>query len=252
MTATTTAAEPRWPALDRSTAMQLAATEYDRCVAQLRSLGAEDWSRPTDCPGWDVRAMAAHMLGMAEMAASLLEMRRQQKAARQRGGEFIDALTAVQIEDRRSLSPGELLARFAAVAPKAARARRRTPGLMRRRAMPELQPVGDGSHEPWTLGYLLDVILTRDPWMHRSEIARATGRGMSLTADHDAVLIADVVKEWADRHGQPYSLTLTGPAGGQWSAGAGGSHLEMDAVDFCRVLSGRGTGEGLLATRVPF
>lgn len=118
--------------------------------------------------------------------------------------------------------------------------------------MPELQPVGDGSHEPWTFGYLLDVIMTRDPWMHRSDIALATGGGMYLTADHDGVLIADVVHEWADRHGQPYSLTLTGPAGGQWSVGAGASQLQMDALDFCRAVSGRGAGDGLLATRVPF
>ena len=28
--------------------------------------------------------------------------------------------------------------------------------------------------------------------------------------------------------------------------------VEMDAAEFCRTLSGRGTGEGLLATQVPF
>ena len=252
MTATTTAAEPRRPALDRSTAMQLAATEYDRCVAQLRSLAPEDWTKPTDCAGWDVKAMAAHMLGMAEMTASLLEMRRQMKSARQRGGEFIGALTAIQVEARRSLPPTEIVKRFAAAGPKAARARRRTPGFVRRRVDPELQPVGDGSHEPWTFGYVIDVILTRDPWMHRIDIAQATGRELSLTADHDGVLVADVVQDWAHRHSQPYSLRLTGPAGGQWSAGSGGPELDLDAVQFCRIVSGRGTGEGLLGTRVPF
>ena len=252
MTATTTAAEPRRPALDRSTAMQLAATEYDRCVAQLRSLTPEDWTKPTDCAGWDVKAMAAHMLGMAELTASVLEMRRQMKSARQRGGEPIDALTAIQVETRRSLPPVEIVKRFAAAGPKAARARRRTPGFVRRRVDPELQPVGDGSHEPWTFGYVIDVILTRDPWMHRIDIAQATGRGLKLTADHDGVLVADVVQDWADRHVQPYDLTLTGPAGGHWSAGTGGPELELDAVEFCRIVSGRGTGEGLLGTRVPF
>ena len=66
------------------------------------------------------------------------------------------------------------------------------------------------------------------------------------------MLIADVVAEWAERHGQPYRLHLTGPAGGTWSAGSGGPELELDAVEFCRVLSGRGAGEGLLAQQVPF
>ncbi|HEU4912361.1 MAG TPA: hypothetical protein VFV76_10715 [Actinomycetes bacterium] len=51
--------------------------------------------------------------------------------------------------------------------------------------------------EKWTLGYLTDVILTRDTWMHRSDIAAATGRAMTLTAEHDGVLVADIAAEWA-------------------------------------------------------
>ena len=27
----------------------------------------------------------------------------------------------------------------------------------------------------WTLGYLFDIIHTRDPWLHRIDLARATG-----------------------------------------------------------------------------
>ena len=40
--------------------------------------------------------------------------------------------------------------------------------------MPQSQEM-NGVTEPWTLGYLIDVILTRDPWMHRMDIAAATG-----------------------------------------------------------------------------
>jgi hypothetical protein len=96
------------------------------------------------------------------------------------------------------------------------------------------------------------VILTRDPWMHRSDIAAATGAELALTSEHDGVIVADVASEWAERHGRPCTLTLTGPAGGSWVFGAGGPSYELDAVEFCRILSGRGTGDGLLATRVPF
>lgn len=252
MTGTTTTASLRTPALERATAMRLAAGEYARCADLLRSLTPADWAQPTACPGWDVRAMAGHMLGMTRMAASLLAMRRQSKAAAGRGGEFIDALTAVQAEENRDLSTAELVDRFARVGPKAARARRRTPGLIRKRAMPDSHPVGDGTREPWTFGYLLDTILTRDPWMHRVDITRATGRPLQLTADHDGVLVDDVVREWAARHAQPYALHLTGPAGGRWARGVGGSELELDAVEFCRLMSGREHGEGLLAVRVPF
>jgi uncharacterized protein (TIGR03083 family) len=231
--------------------MRLAETEYDRFAMLLVGLDAEQWALPTECPGWDVRMMASHVLGMAEMAASIREGGSQQKAAKKRGGVFIDALTALQVEERADLTPQQLTDRFPAVGPRAARARRRTPGLVRRRRMPIAHPVG-GHTEIWTLGYLIDTILTRDPWMHRIDIARATGQPLILTAGHDAVLVADVVTEWAGRHGEPCHLHLTGAAGGSWTFGADGATLELDAIDFCRTLSGREPATDLLATEVPF
>jgi hypothetical protein len=84
------------------------------------------------------------------------------------------------------------------------------------------------------------------------DIALATGRDPVLTAEHDGRIVADVVAEWSRRHDAAYRLTLTGPAGGRWSRGDGGEEITLDAVDFCRVLSGRGSGDGLLAVEVPF
>jgi hypothetical protein len=77
----------------------------------------------------------------------------------------------------------------------------------------------DGQTETWKLGYLLETILTRDPWMHRVDIARATGRDLVLTPDHDGRIVADVVAEWARRHGQPFTLELTGPIGATYVNG---------------------------------
>ncbi|MEU0884765.1 hypothetical protein ABZ345_39750 [Lentzea sp. NPDC005914] len=125
--------------------------------------------------------------------------------------------------------------------------RRRTPWFVRRQKMGASQEI-NGRDEAWTLGFLTDVIMTRDPWMHRVDISRAVGVPMVLTADHDGVLVDDVVREWAARHGQPFTLRLTGPAGGRW--GSGGPELEFDAVEFCRALSGRGAAA--LGTEVPF
>jgi uncharacterized protein (TIGR03083 family) len=246
----TAPSQPRTPVLPREAAMRLAATEYQRFADLLRTLPPGDWSRPTDCPGWDVRAMAAHALGMVEMAASIRENSRQLRLARRRGGVFIDALTGLQVDERQHMTPEQITGSFAVRAPRAARGRRRTPGFIRRRVMPELVQVG-GSDEAWTIGYLVDVILTRDPWMHRADIARATGAAHVLTADHDGVLVADVVAEWAARHGQPYTLHLTGPAGGTWASGEG-PLIETGAVEFCRLVSGRGHADGLLAVQVPF
>jgi uncharacterized protein (TIGR03083 family) len=249
---------PRTPALPRPLGLRLAATEYDRCAVAFRSLEPAQWAAPTDCSAWDVRQMAAHMLGMVEMAASMREnIRQQRKAGRtvaQSGGLYIDALTQLQVDERAGWTPERITERYQARAPKAVAGRRRAPAFIRRRAMSQLNDV-NGALEPWTFGYLIDIILTRDPWMHRLDIAQATGTPPRLTADHDGVIVADVVAEWADRHGKEFTLTLTGPAGGSWKNGENGAALTLDAVDFCRALSRRPvsvTLDDLMNTEVPY
>jgi uncharacterized protein (TIGR03083 family) len=238
------------PPLSRSDAMTLAAGELDRFLDLLRSLTPDDWRRPTECAPWDVRAMATHVLGATESHSSLRETIHQTRAYRKaKSGPMIDAMTALQVRDRAHLSPDEVVARFERAAPRSVRARRRMPALLRRMRM-KVDPPFDADR--WRLGYLMDVIYNRDCWMHRVDISRATGRDLVLTADHDERLVADVVSEWARRHGRPFTLTLAGPAGGTYVAGEGGEHIELDAVEFCRILSGRAQSAGLLSTEVPF
>lgn len=250
--------EPRESALPRPVAMRLAATEYERCAEAFQILSPAQWARPTDCPAWDVRQLAAHMLGMAEMAASIREnLRQQRKAAKLAaagGGLYIDALTQLQVDERADWTPERIAERYAARAPKATAGRRRTPAFVRSRTMPQAQEM-NGVTEPWTLGYLIDVILTRDPWMHRMDISAATGMSAGLTADHDGVIVNDVVTEWAGRHGKDFELTLTGPAGGTWRSGANGPSWTLDAIDFCRAISRRPaslTLDELMNTEVPY
>jgi uncharacterized protein (TIGR03083 family) len=235
----------------RPEASRIAATENERVLELLRTLAPEDWAKPTDCEQWDVRAMAGHVLGMMEAFASFSQWMHQMRAGRKAAGDgpFIDGLTAVQVREHADLSTDELVERVAAVGPRAAHARGRVPGLVRR--MPMKEEVG-GKTETWRLGYLLDVVLTRDPWMHRIDITRATGRELVLTPDNEGRIVADVVAEWARRHGRPFTLELGGPAGGTFQHGDGGERLTLDAVEFCRTLSGRAEGTGLLSTEVPF
>ena len=234
--------------------MALAATEYDRVADLLDHLEPAQWAAPTDCPAWDIRAMAGHMLGMAQMVATEAEMERQQvashEAAAQSGASALDALTALQVEQNADLDTADLVRQVRTVGSQAASSRRQTPAEVRDSTMAEMQDVG-GALEPWTFGYLLGIILTRDPFMHRIDIARATGVPLALSPGHEGVLVDDVVREWAGRHGRPFSLELTGIAGGYWGAG-GGDHISMDALEFCRTLSGRQEGTGLLSERVPF
>jgi uncharacterized protein (TIGR03083 family) len=249
---------PRRSAMRHRDAMKLAAVEYQRVVDALSALGPADWSKPTDCPDWDVRQLACHVVGMAAMAASPRETARQQKLAgaehAKRGGAMVDSLTAVQVRERDGRSPEEIVAEAGRVAPRAARGRRLTPVFIRQRTFPVPQLL-NGVEEQWTVGFLVDVVLTRDPWMHRIDLARATDKELELTAEHDGLIVDDVVREWAARHGRAYRLELTGPAGGHWSSDLPGEppeSIRMDAIDFCRTISGRATGVGLLHTEVPF
>jgi uncharacterized protein (TIGR03083 family) len=229
--------------------MAAAEEEYRRLGALLTELDDDDWRRPTDCAGWDVHDVVAHLVGAAESTASVREMRRQQKLGRSlRPGEpDVDGMNAVQVGERAAATPEQLRSDLADAGARGVRSRRRLPAPLRALPVPFGPPLGTRP-----LGYLMDRIYTRDAWLHRVDIARATGRPLLLTPDHDGRIVADVVAEWARSHGQPYRLTLSGPAGGSWSSGAGGEEIALDAIEFCRALSGRAPGTGLLASHVPF
>jgi uncharacterized protein (TIGR03083 family) len=240
------------PAIRHDEAMRLAAVECERLLVVADRLQEEEWLRQTDCPDWNVKEILAHVLGMLELQSDGDERMRQFKiatvAAEQTGSLRIDAMTALQVREHAALSSQDLRRALHDTVPRALTGRTGTTADQRA----ALYSSGLPGEDAWTFGYLFDVILTRDPWIHRVDICRAIEREMELSADHDGRIVADVVAEWARRHGQPFTLILDGPAGGQFSVGIGGPDLELDAVAFCRILSGRAPGSGLLATSVPF
>lgn len=237
-------------------AMGLQQEELARTIAMLESLDPGDWEARTDCPDWDVLAMYQHVLGACAAGASMRENMHQMRVARAdrkaHGGPLEAALSNVQVSERADLTPDEVIDQLTAIAPKTVRGRSRTPSLVRNRAKLKIDgPV----HEKWSLGYLIDVIYLRDLWMHRVDVAHALDRPMQLSGDHDGRIVADVVGEWGRRHGRPFVLELTGPAGGTYAQEADSpeaEHLTIDAVEFCRALAGRSEATGLLTTVVPF
>jgi hypothetical protein len=182
------------------------------------------------------------------MRENMHQMRLARKRRKELGVALEAGLSSVQVAERDDLSPAELIRRLEAIAPKTVAGRRRTPAPMRAVKIAVDAPVV----EKWALGYLIDVIYLRDAWMHRVDTVAATGAELVLTPEHDGRIVADVVAEWARRHGQPFTLELTGPAGGVFTAAGGADPIVIDAVEFCSLLAGRGNPTGLLATIVPF
>lgn len=250
---TTTAVNPA-QSLTHADWMHLAQTEYQRMGDLITSLSPEDWSQPTECPDWDVREMVAHVVGAAESSASIRESFSQMRAARSwcksHNEDLVNGLSHVQVSRHASDSPEQLTDRYEAIWPSALRRRTAMPRPLR--SLVRMKVEVPGIQESWTLGYLNDCIYTRDTWMHRIDLARTTGRDLVLSHDHDGRIVADIVREWGMRHGQQFTLELSGPAGGTFHVGDDGPSISMDAIEFTRVLSDRVPGEGLLATKVPF
>lgn len=239
-------AAPR--AISRAEAPRLLGAEYGRFVAALDLLNDADWSLPTDCTRWDVRTVTSHVVSWAETATVpglvRASVRGRIMAMRQREP-GLDGMNALLVRERAGMSGPALRERLRRVVARSVAKRAALFAPMR--AFPVGLP-----EERVSLGYVNDHIYTRDTWIHRVDICRATGHEMQLTPEHDGRIVADIVAHWARRHGRPFELVLEGAAGGAFSAGTGGEPHRLDAVEFCRIVSGRASGSGLLATRVPF
>ncbi len=219
----------------------LARTEFQRTIGLISTLTDADWAKPTPCSEWSVRVLVAHMLGASEANASLIEnigqLIRGTWKARKRDVKFADGVSSVQVGARSQLEPAELAERMKEISERAVSGRRNFPRLLRLLRVPN--PAGG-----WvSAGRLMDVAYTRDQWMHRWDLATAVSKPFELTTDHDGRIVQDVVAEWSAKHDSPFALKLTGPAGSEFNRGTGGPHIEIDAVEFCKVLAGRSLAE---------
>lgn len=256
----------------RAEAPAHAIAEYAAVLATLRELPPSAWSAPTDCAGWTVREVVAHLNGASEEWARLPVFVRHYARAlvRRRDGALIDSVNAQQIADRRGRSNEQLVAELERLAPRAVRGRQHTPSLVRRLPLPK----SAGGQPGDTMGYLNDVVYTRDLWMHRVDIARATGTELLASTAEPAIVgqvVRDLSRNWT---GPACTLTLTGRVTGTWRLGpdpdgptpeegvdavgvapvgtdqattdqATPAAVTVDAVALCRLLSGRGDETGL-------
>lgn len=238
------------PKLQRDEAMRLARTDVQKLIAELRALSPQDWSKPTDCDRWTVEDVVAHLTGMCNDLQTLKAMFAAQKAgktvAKELGLRNFDGWTEHQVRANRGADARATLAAYEEASSRLL-ARRANAGAAVRQVRFPQPPFG-----LWSYGYLMDDILTRDTWMHRADIAKATGKPMDLTPAHDGRFVANIVAELAKRWKKPFVLELSGPAGGTYVHGEAGQTFSMDAVDLCRILSGRGDASHPLHNAVPF
>jgi uncharacterized protein (TIGR03083 family) len=134
----------------------------------LRSLDEEDWSRETDCPGWTVRDVAAHLAALeAELAGAPGPHLDQVSAAT---ANVSGAYTQAGIEERRDRSNEEIVEEFAEA-------------VLRRAAEldddPPTDPRGVPPRNPGGVGWDWQTLLRNrvvDLWVHEQDIRRAVDR----------------------------------------------------------------------------
>lgn len=156
-------------------------------VALLEELEPEDWSKQTDLPGWDVKAVASHVAHLE----SLLAGGPHEKAdvpelahVTSPMGQF----TEIGVINRRESEPAAIIAELRA-------------SVEQRRADLAAEPPADGSPTApgvfGAIGWTVATLLRNRPldvWMHEQDIRRATERpgGMeSLGAQHTANYLSE-------------------------------------------------------------
>lgn len=232
----------RVPYITADEAHTLMRTELERFTALVETLGPDDWGEPTACTAWTVRDMLAHQAGGYASGTGYKEMFRQYSATPQKGQLPEDAINELQLRERTGKSPAELIAELRQVGPVAIQKWAYQFRLIKPIVAPH--PVGGRL----SLRHLMWVIHSRDTWMHRLDICRATNREFQQTGEHDGRIAALVMRDQGillreKLDGQAVVFGLSGVAGGVWKVGPGEATatIQMDALDFNIFASGRFT-----------
>ncbi len=225
-------------------AFTLLQVAFDRFIRLIESLDSEDWANPTACTAWNVHDMVAHQAGGYASGTGYLEMLRQYTARPKPGQLPEDAINELQVAERAGKSPAELIAELKRVGPVTIHKWAHQFRLIK--PITVRHPVGG-----WlSVRHLMWVIHSRDTWMHRLDICRATGRAFEQSPEHDgriaALVMRDVAKYISGKlNGRAIAFDLSGVAGGNWIVGAGepAAVVKMDVLEFNIFVSGRASFE---------
>lgn len=232
------------PRVTRRESFAHRAAEIAAWLELLRSLSADDWGRATVCTEWDVADIVGHLIGQADEVLRPWAFPRRELRARRRypDGARFDRHMMVQADEYRGTPPAELIARFERRWTRASRTILRLPRPIRAASI-TIDDIPDPKFKHASLGYVHDVLLPRDLWMHRDDVCQAVGRPFD-PGRHAFDLIAQVVLDlqcsgfWS---GPAVVVELTGPGGARFRLGTGEpiGTAAVDAVGYMRTLSGR-------------
>ncbi len=232
------------PYITAGEAHKLMDTELKRFLSLVDQLGPGDWEKPTACTEWNVRDMLAHQAGGYASGTGYKENIRQYMRKPKPGQLPEDAVNDFQLQERADKTPAELIAELRRVGPLAIDKWAYQFRLAKLITIPH--PVSG----KFSLRHLMWVIHSRDTWMHRLDICRATGREFEQTPEHDGRIAALVMRDVADtlarkNQGSAILFDLAGVAGGTWKVGHGRTvaTVRMDVLDFNIFASGRYTYE---------
>jgi uncharacterized protein (TIGR03083 family) len=145
------------------------AETVENAVALLRSLDQDDWSRPTDLPGWDVRAVASHLAHLeSELAGNPQEDVDVPELPHI--ASLMGAYTERGPIARRDWSTEQIIDDFES----SSRTR-----LAELRADPPTDPAAAPPRTPGGIGWSWGTLLSNRPldvWMHEQDVRRAVDR----------------------------------------------------------------------------
>ncbi len=154
----------------------------DSFTGLLEEIPADQWSTPTDCPGWDVRAVASHTAHLESVLSG-----RPEETADVGEPEHVAGLmglyTEIGVVNRREASPDAIINEIRTVT-----TARHTALLADPPTDGSAAPPATPGGTPWTWQTLLRN-RPLDVWMHEQDVRRAVGRpgGMdSAAAQHTA------------------------------------------------------------------
>jgi uncharacterized protein (TIGR03083 family) len=141
----------------------------DDFLTLLEEVPAEEWSTPTDLPGWDVRAVASHTAHLESVLAGAPEETADIGEPPHVTG-LMGAYTEIGVVNRRDASPDEIINEI-----RAATTARHTALLADPPTDASAKPEVIFGGVPWDWETLLRN-RPFDVWMHEQDVRRAVGR----------------------------------------------------------------------------